>query len=263
MPITAVLFDLDDTLIVDEAVSKEAFEEVALQASKLGAKQEAFITDVMRIAREDWSVGPQVEYCRKVGISAFECLWGNFDGEADPLPSLKAWSAKFRTSVFDKALRLQRIESLEGGGDLSKVFVESRTKFARLMSNAKEVIALLSTKYSLGLLTNGAPAFQRDKFKSSGLVECFKAVAVSGDHGIGKPNPDLFHWLLDQLNVKPESTVMVGNSLERDILGAKNANITSIWIKVTGSEEHANVTPDYTIHDLSELPALLEKISAS
>ncbi|MEO8205227.1 MAG: HAD family hydrolase [Chthoniobacterales bacterium] len=261
MPIEAVIFDLDDTLIVDEAISREAFEETAIQASKYGARQEAFITDAMRIAREDWAKSPQVDYCRSIGISAFECLWGNFDGEADPLPMLKAWSAKFRVDIFDKALRVQGIETPEAGNVLSKVFMDSRRKFARLMSNAMEIIVELSAKYSLGLLTNGAPAFQRDKFKASGLTEYFKAVAISGDHGIGKPDAKIFHWLLDQLGVKPESAVMVGNSVERDILGAHRAGIKSVWIEVSGSEEHADAKPDYVIKDLSELPALLEKIS--
>jgi FMN phosphatase YigB (HAD superfamily) len=53
---------------------------------------------------------------------------------------------------------------------------------------------------------------------------------------------------------------MVGNSLERDILGARNAGITSIWLKVPGSEEHAAVEPEFTITGLAELPALLERI---
>ena len=53
---------------------------------------------------------------------------------------------------------------------------------------------------------------------------------------------------------------MVGNSLERDIAGARNAGITSIWLKVAGSEEHAAVEPEFTITGLMELPALLERL---
>jgi FMN phosphatase YigB (HAD superfamily) len=55
---------------------------------------------------------------------------------------------------------------------------------------------------------------------------------------------------------------MVGNSLERDIAGARNAGICSIWLKVVGSEEHAVVEPDFTISGLMELPALLERLDA-
>ena len=59
----------------------------------------------------------------------------------------------------------------------------------------------------------------------------------------------------------PEESLMVGNSLERDIAGARNAGIRSIWIRVPGSEEQADVTPDHTITSLAEIPAILSAIS--
>jgi FMN phosphatase YigB (HAD superfamily) len=62
------------------------------------------------------------------------------------------------------------------------------------------------------------------------------------------------------MNVAAEDVVMVGNSLERDIAGARNAGILSIWIKVPGSEEPADVEPDFTIAGLAEIPAILASL---
>ena len=118
----------------------------------------------------------------------------------------------------------------------------------------------LSQTYALGLLTNGAPDLQREKIAASGLESFFKAIAVSGEHGIGKPKPDIFHRLLSEIGVQPEEALMVGNSLERDIAGARNAGIRSVWIRVPGSEEHADVTPDHTITSLSEIPQILRDL---
>jgi putative hydrolase of the HAD superfamily len=56
---------------------------------------------------------------------------------------------------------------------------------------------------------------------------------------------------------------MVGNSLERDIAGARNAGLRSIWIRVPGSEEHAEVAPDHTVTALSEIPAILADLQAT
>jgi putative hydrolase of the HAD superfamily len=56
---------------------------------------------------------------------------------------------------------------------------------------------------------------------------------------------------------------MVGNSLERDIAGARNAGIRSVWIRVPGSEEHSDVTPDYTITALAEIPQILRDLEGS
>lgn len=260
--IRAILFDLDDTLIIDEAVSRETFGKVAETAVKLfGADAATFVRSAKSHARRLWGESPAFPYCRRIGISAFECLWGNFEGDSEDLTQLRTWSREYRKAVFDAALRDQQIEPEESSdADLAKAFYEERRKLQRLMPDAREVLTRLAAKYKLGLLTNGAPDLQREKLLASGLESYFSAIAVSGEHDIGKPKPEIFHRLVAELGVNAKEAVMVGNSLERDIAGAANAGITSIWIRVSGSEEHADVTPDFTITGLSELPALVEKI---
>jgi phosphoserine phosphatase len=128
------------------------------------------------------------------------------------------------------------------------------------MPDARETMTRLSSRYALGLLTNGAPDLQREKIVASGLESLFKEIVISGIYGIGKPCPEIFLHLTDRLGVAPGEAVMVGNSLERDISGARNAGITSIWLKVSGSEEPDAVEADFSITGLAELPPLLERI---
>lgn len=261
MALKAILFDLDDTLIVDEAASREALEYTARDAAEqFGAGAARFERDAAAIARALWEESPVYAHCRQIGISAFECLWGNFSGESEWLQQLHEWSDAFRPRVFDAALRRQDIDNLEGGRTLADAFARYRRQFARLMPNATEVVAALAREYKLGLLTNGAPAFQREKFQASGLHHAFDSAVVSGDHGIGKPNPEIFARLLAELEVGPGEAVMIGNSLERDIAGARNAGIRSVWIRVPGAEEPEEVQPDHEIRDLSEIAALLEQL---
>ncbi len=262
MPIRALLFDLDDTLAVDEAVSHETFAHVAaVAASRFGVAPAQFARDTMQIARELWSEGACRPYCRSIGISAFECLWGGFTGETPELTALRNWAQKYRAEVFARALAAQ-LESYpsEAPEFLSGEFSSTRRARQRLLPGAREMVAQLSTAYKIALLTNGAPDLQREKIEASGLGEFFNAIAVSGEHGIGKPKPEIFDRLLAELGVTPEEAVMVGNSLERDIAGARNAGIRSIWIRVPGSEEHAEVQPDYTIVALHEIPTALEQL---
>jgi len=264
MSFKAVFFDLDDTLVVDEGVSREALLATARRASVTkGAEAERFVRDATNHAKRLWQAGPAHPYCRAIGISAFECLWGNFEGETDDLRCLREWALPFRAQVFDHALRDQLIESSDGAQDLAETFARERRLLQRLMPDARESLARLSAKYPLALLTNGAPDLQREKIAASGLAGFFKAIAVSGEHGIGKPRAEIFHRLAAEVGVRPDEAVMVGNSLERDIAGAANAGLTSIWIKVAGSEEHAAVEPDATITGLAELPALLERLEAA
>ena len=262
MPIRALLFDLDDTLAVDEAVSHETFAHVAAVASsRFGVAPAEFARNAMQIARDLWSEGACRPYCRSIGISAFECLWGGFTGETPELTALRLWAQEYRLEVFAKTLAAQ-LESYPADAPefLASEFSSTRRARQRLLPGARELIAQLSANYKIGLLTNGAPDLQREKIEATGLKEYFQSIAVSGEYGIGKPRREIFDRLLEELKVSSEEVVMVGNSLERDIAGARNAGIRSIWIRVPGSEEHAEVIPDFTIVALQEVPTVLQQL---
>lgn len=258
----AILFDLDDTLIVDEAVSKQTFATVGQLAARHGAESERLQREAQKVARKLHREGPCFPYCQSIGISAFECLWGKFEGATPELTALRDWSHKFRGEVFDKALREQLIENPSLAQELAETWENTRRKSQRLMPDAVETLARLSG-YKIGLLTNGAPDLQREKLAYSNLGSFFQAVAVSGEHGIGKPKPEIFHKLLAELGVEANEAAMVGNSLERDIAGANAASIPSIWLKVAGSEEHFETTPTFTINGLVELPKVLAELAGN
>jgi len=264
MAIRALLFDLDDTLAVDEAVSHETFAHTAAVASeRFGADAALFARDAVAYARKLWSEGECRPYCSAIGISAFECLWGGFEGDTPELRSLRRWATEYRREVFSRSLGAQGKEVPPEAPDiLSSEFASTRRARQRLLPGARDVIASLAANHALAMLTNGAPDLQREKIAATGLESFFKEIAVSGEFGIGKPRPEIFRHLLEKLGVSAQEALMVGNSLERDIAGAKNAGIRSIWIRVPGSEEQAEARPDHTITSLAEIPAILENIAS-
>jgi putative hydrolase of the HAD superfamily len=261
MSLQALLFDLDDTLIVDQAISHHAFAQVASKAQeqhRINPGQ--FIDDAKAIARQRWKEGSCYAFCHSIGISAFECLWGNFLGDSSDLILLKRWAEDYRHQVFRDALaQQQKKNALFFAKELMEEFIIARRKEQRLMPKSREVVEELSKKFKLGLLTNGAPDLQREKLRASGLEDFFSAIVISGEHGIGKPKPAIFQKLLQLLSIKPEEAVMIGNSLERDIAGAQTVGIPSIWISVPGAEESADVKPDASITELKELIPLVKK----
>jgi putative hydrolase of the HAD superfamily len=110
----------------------------------------------------------------------------------------------------------------------------------------------------IGLLTNGAASVQREKIESSGLGMYFDAAVVSGELGTGKPSPEIFHHLLERLGVNAGESLMVGNSLARDIAGGQRAGMHTCWLALEGEDEPVgSVEPDYTIRSLGELPRLV------
>jgi putative hydrolase of the HAD superfamily len=262
MAIDAILFDLDDTLIVDEAVSKEALVSTAELASKLaGIDSSTFLADAKKFGSGFWREGPCYDYVKSIGISFHECLWGRFEGEKPELVKLREWSRTYRVAVFGAVLRAQGVADEDSAEKLAAHFSAQRRQLARLMPDAIETLVRLKSTYKIALLTNGAPDLQREKIASSGLGGYFDAIAVSGEHGIGKPRAEIFHILLEELGVTPERSIMVGNSLERDIAGALNANLAAaVWLQVPGSEEHAAVKPHHTIRGLHEIPQLVEQL---
>lgn len=259
MSIKAIVFDLDDTLVVDEAVTAEAFHSAAQLAATFGAQVDPFFHDSIAFSHSLWERARLMEFCRRIGISARECLWGNFDATNPSERELAEWALEYRIDVFDRALREQMIENPDAASQISERFAASRRKLQRLMPNALETLTRLAPDFQIGLLTNGASSLQREKIAASGLAGFFKEILVSGEENIGKPDPAVFEILLKRLKVSPQEALMVGNSLERDIAGANAAGIRSVWLEVKGSEEHHPTEPSHTIRSLSEVPALAAK----
>src|SRR3990172_9726251 len=79
---------------------------------------------------------------------------------------------------------------------------------------------------------------------------------------IGKPEPHLFLAALSRLGTLAEETAVVGDRLETDILGGKNAGLTTILVMTgvtTGKDlSQATIMPDWTFNDLSDLCRALE-----
>jgi putative hydrolase of the HAD superfamily len=116
------------------------------------------------------------------------------------------------------------------------------------------VLRELQSRYRLAVVTNGAPDLQREKLERVGLVPYFAIITISGEVGIGKPDPRIFAHTLARLGVPPTQAVMVGNDLTRDIRGAQKAGITGIWVNRTGAAYVAgDTTPDTEIMSLLEL----------
>lgn len=262
MAIKAVIFDLDDTLIVDEATTKEAMRAASELALKLhGIDRTAFLADAARMGKSLWEASPSFGYCLDIGIIDHECLWGEFPGDKPETAALREWATGYRDALFDAVLRAHGISDEDAADSLAQEFAASRRRLQRLMPDATETLARLQASYRLALLTNGDSGLQREKIAASGLGKFFDAVAVSGEIGIGKPDAGIFCALLAELGLAGSEAVMVGNSLERDIAGAKNAGLAaSIWLRVSGSEEFADTVPDYAIDGLHELPAIIDSL---
>jgi putative hydrolase of the HAD superfamily len=259
VPIRAVLFDLDDTLVPEEMPDREALLAAAERArARFGVQAEEFAVTVDRRAVELWRTNPVLSKARDIGLGHLEGLWGRFDA-ADPfLGALRDWVPAYRRETWRGALLKHDIRDGAFSTEIGRAFQDERRARMTAFSDAAPVLARLRDDgYKIGLVTNGAPLVQREKLQASGLAGCFDHVVVSGDIGVGKPDVRVFQPALEGLGVRPEEAAMVGNRLERDIQGAKNAGILPVLIRRRGLSSGSGPSPEFEISSLEELPPLL------
>lgn len=256
----AVIFDLDDTLVWDERISRQALMETAARGASAHGLDAGRLMSAAQKASEDlWRAHAPVERCDELGIVAFEGMWGHFHGEEDYVQHLREWTPQFRRAIWERALQGQGVEDGRLARQLADFFCQRRRELQDRLPGSEQVLhALQQAGVRIGLLTNGAASVQREKIEASGLGMYFDAAVVSGEIGSGKPDVRIFHHLLQRLGVEPREALMVGNSLSRDIVGGKRAGLHTCWLASEGEDEPAGlVEPDFTIHSLGELPRLV------
>lgn len=121
------------------------------------------------------------------------------------------------------------------------------------LNGVVETLTILKQRAELGIITNGFSALQQLRLEKNGLTDFFKFVTVSEQIGIAKPDIRIFQHSLNQMNIKdPKKVLMVGDTLESDILGGKNAGLDTCWLSY-GRENPTMITPSYTINRFSDL----------
>jgi putative hydrolase of the HAD superfamily len=254
----ALLFDLDETLMVEEPAAVAAFEATAQFATSRCEIDPASLATGARLrARELWYAAPTHDYCARVGISSWEGLWCRFEGEGPDERALRDWSPTYRREAWSLALADQGVDDPRLAEELGKQFGVERRARHEVFADAERALAELGESYSLGLLTNGAACLQREKLAASGLVGYFDAVVVSADIGAAKPDVSVFERALSQLGAERENAVMVGDSLAKDIDGATAAGLGAIWVNRTGAPAPSDREDLLEITTLEELPSAL------
>ena len=121
-----------------------------------------------------------------------------------------------------------------------------------LFPYAKEILKYLAGKnYELHLITNGFEKTQHSKLKHSGLDEFFKEVITSEGSNSLKPNKEIFDYALARSGATKEQSIMLGDSIEVDIIGAKEYGMDQVYINHLGVEP--SIKPTYTVTTLKEL----------
>ena len=115
----------------------------------------------------------------------------------------------------------------------------------------------LSRRYRLGIVSNFYGNLSA-VCAETGISPFLSVMVDSVCVGCVKPDPQIFQAALAGVNAKPEQAVFVGDSLPRDMAGAKGIGMPHIWLtpKTSGGAEPC-CPGDRVIHALEELRQLL------
>jgi putative hydrolase of the HAD superfamily len=234
-PPTAVLLDLDDTLLDYSGGAEDCWSEACVQCcSSAGIDADALIA-VLRPTRRWFWDDPERHRRERVDM-------------------LRAW-----TNVVRHALdRLGRSDDRLAAA-IAEDFATRRRDRERLFPDALDVLDTLRQRgVRLGMVTNGDVRFQRDKIARHRLAPFFDVIVIEGEFGAGKPDAVVFRHALDTLGAAPETTCMVGDNLVFDVEGAQRVGITGIWIDREGAGLPAEtaIRPHRIIRSLKELSDL-------
>ena len=119
-------------------------------------------------------------------------------------------------NFFDLIYTTEKID------EIADAYIQELPFDNHLFEGAVEILDYLILKYKLHIITNGFEEVQHKKLKNSGIDHYFSTVTTSEEVGVKKPNPKVFLTALNKANSLPAQSVMIGDSLEADILGANN-----------------------------------------
>jgi putative hydrolase of the HAD superfamily len=131
-------------------------------------------------------------------------------------------------------------------------FLEILPSKQALFPHTIEVLAYLrDRKYHLHLITNGFEKTQHQKMKTAGIDVFFQEVITSEGSNSLKPHPEIFEYALIKTGAEKKRSIMIGDTPEVDILGAREAGIDQVYVNHTGNKEPVEAT--FTVYSLKEL----------
>ncbi len=143
-------------------------------------------------------------------------------------------------------LRIAGVENEQLAKQLGEDFLLRTTMQTQLVEGAIELLDYLKNKYTLSIVSNGFVEVQYIKLRRSGLLPYFTHIFLSEEIGYQKPDIRFFQAVLAKIDAKNTECLLIGDNLQTDIQGAKNANIDAILYQKNDSSD-ANSSDIYHV----------------
>jgi putative hydrolase of the HAD superfamily len=190
------------------------------------------------------------------GINDFDLFHKNYLAHNE-----KLWERYRKGFIKQDELRLKRmtlalldfkIADEKLARDLSLKFLDLLPTRTLLFPNTIETLKYLADKdYHLHLITNGFEVTQRNKLKFSGLDVFFREIITSECSNSLKPQREIFEFALKRSGAEVKQSIMIGDSVEVDIDGARDAGMDQVFVNHLCIDCEANAT--FEVRSIKEL----------
>lgn len=207
----AIIFDLDDTLYEYEEINKEAINALcAYTCNRYNISISVFL-EVFRKAREE-----NKQILGQTGASHNRMLYCQKMLEYLNIPPAEAALELYETYW---GYMLEHMELREGILELLQYCKEHSIK--------------------IGICSDLTAHIQHRKIRKLGISSLIDKIVTSEEAGIEKPASIMYEMILNKLGVKPEEALFIGDSLEKDIKGAKKVGMKALWFHIGKNYEGA------------------------
>jgi 2-haloacid dehalogenase len=151
--------------------------------------------------------------------------------------NMALWKSFETGAVSKDVLKVERFRRTFAANDLdldpeaaSHLYLESLSKTVVLIDGAQQLCETLAGIGEVGIITNGVESIQHRRISASGLQAHVSFVSTSEACGHAKPDSRFFDYTVKMArSFSPKETIIVGDRLDADILGANRFGIESCW----------------------------------
>jgi YjjG family noncanonical pyrimidine nucleotidase len=153
---------------------------------------------------------------------------------------------------------LQKLGIDYDGTIIEKRFENGVALGAYPVDGAYELLDYLKEKYELYVVSNGLKFVQESRVKIGKYDKYFKALFLSEDIGVQKPDTKFFDCCHKLLGYPDKSDIiLIGDSLSADIKGGNDFGIDTIWFNIHSEKNTTEIEPTYTVNTLKEIESIL------
>ena len=159
------------------------------------------------------------------------------------------WSLlEIRRRAFERTLEHVGHPDKDLAAHLDAIYRKHRFEDIELYPDVIPIFDALAPHFKLGLLSNG-----NTYPESCGLEGRFAFVIFSQDVQVEKPDPKIFQITAERAGCNLTEMLHVGDSLENDVMGAKNVGAHTVWLNREGLPNDTDIQPDYEVTSLTEI----------